>query len=229
MNRRGAYAALLVVLGALSGVSADVGGGRGHPATPWRIAGPQDAGELEAAKKEAEQCQTLTLTGALVEAPDEEFVQIHDVAISPQVKKVGDVPSHEFAGKNAAGKSVTVSFASIERFVVKAKADTTITLTVTVWPDITPKDLLRKQPTWKQLEGGFRSTVDIVIPIETRDGRALEFAGSGPGIAIEQLPEGTKVEFHGGNPRRVNPRSFWWAIPSVTKDPDYPFRMMPAA
>jgi hypothetical protein len=230
MKRRAAVAGLLVLAGALAGLSsADVGGGRGHPATPWRITGPEDIPELEAAKKEAAECQTLTMAGKLVDESDTEFVQIHDVAISPQVMRDGDVTVHEFAGKDATGQAVAVSFANVERFVVKAKTDTTVTLTVTVWPDISAKDLLDKQPTWKELNEGFRREVDVEIPIETRQGRALEFAGGGPGVAIEKLPVGAKGDFYGGSPRMVNPRRFWFAIPSVAKDADYPFRMMPAA
>jgi hypothetical protein len=221
---------LLGVLAALVGVTAaDVGGGRGHPATPWRIAGPQNVAELEAAKKEAAECQTLTLAGALVGEPDRDFVQIHDVAISPQVVRDGDVPAHEFAGRDAAGQKIAVSFSDVERFVVKAKTDTTITLRLTVWPDLSPKDLIDKQPTWTELKGGFRRDIDIEIPVETREGRALEFAGGGPSVAIERLPAGAKADFYGGNPRMVNPRRFWWAIPSVTKDAEYPYRMVPAA
>lgn len=225
---RVARAALLAL--ALSGVGgADVGGGRGHPATPWRSAAPQDVSELAAAKQAAEQCQTLTLAGKLVDGAGNEPVQIHDVAISPQVMKDGDVPVHEFAGTDATGQKVSVSFANVERFVVKAKTHSTITLTVTVWPDISPQDLLEKQPTWQQLKKGFRRQIEVEIPIETREGRALQFVGGALGLAIEKLPEGAQGDFYGGSPRMVNPRRFWWAIPSVTKDADYPFRVMPKA
>ncbi len=218
-----------LVLVALSGLAvcgmtgAAVGEGREPPASPWRAA-PRDVVAIEAAKQAARRCQTLTLAGKLADDPDNDLVRIRDVGITPQVKKAGDLPAYEFAGRK-----VSVSFANVEHFVVKAKSDTTITLTVTVWPDISPEDLLEKQPTWKELKKGFRRDVDIEIPIETSDGRALEFAGAGPGLAIEKLPEGAKGDFYGGSPRQVDPRRFWWAIPSVTKDPAYPFRAPPGA
>lgn len=37
---------------------------------------------------------------------------------------------------------------------------------------------------------------------------------------------GARGDFYGGKPYQVDPRRFWWAIPSVFRDPAYPYRVM---
>jgi hypothetical protein len=222
-------AGLAVLLCAVaSTVSADVGGGRGYPATPWRIAGPKNAAELEKARATAAKCQALSVPGSLFDESDTEIVQIEDVSLRPLPVRADEEGAYELTGRDALGKKVSLSFSDIESFVVTMKTDESIKLVVTIWPDAMPEKLIDKQPTYKQLKEGYRREVAIEIPLEALDGRALEFAGSyGPTLPITKLTVGTKGDFYGSNPKTVNPRRFWWAIPSVAKDPEYPFRIIP--
>ena len=223
-------AGLAVLLCAVaSTVSADVGGGHGYPATPWRIAGPKNAAELEKARAAAAKCQALSVPGSLFDKSDVEIAEIYNVSLRPLPARTDEEGAYELTGKDASGKKVSLSFSDIESFVVTTKTDESIKLVVTVWPDVTAKELIDKQPTYKQLKEGYRREVAIEIPLEALDGRVLGFASDGLTLPITKLTVGTKGDFYGGYPDMVNPRRLWWAIPSVAKDPEYPFRSIPRA
>lgn len=218
---------LLTLCAVVGSGSADVGGGRGQPATPWRISGPANVAELEKAREEAAHRQALSLPSALFAEAGSEAVKIEEVALRPVPAKADETGVFEFVGKDAAGKKLSLSFSNLENFVVTAKTDVAVTLKVTIWPDISPAELLARQPTYQELKESFRREVTIEIPLKAADGRALEFSGDfGLKLPLVKLAVGTKGDFYGGDPRMVNPRRFWWAIPSVNKDPDYPFRMI---
>jgi hypothetical protein len=207
-------------------IHADVGGGHGKPATPWSFQGPKSVEELEKARAAADQVQQLWLPGKLTN----EKVQLDDVALQSLPSREGEKGAYQFTGKDESGKDVSLTFSTIESFVVKAKTDRSITLSVTVWPDISLQDLLAKQPTYTDISKSYRRDVSIEIPLRTSDGREHGFAPRyGESQPLSKLELGTKGDFYGGNPHSVNPRRFWWAIPSVTADPTYPFRMMPRA
>lgn len=224
-----AYAAgLLILLCALGSGSADVGGGKGYPATPWRLSAPKSAEDLEKAKSVAAAYQTLSLPK---ESGSKDFARLRLVSLRPEKPREGDTPGYVLEGKSDSSKTVSLSFSQIESFVVAAKTPKTITLSVTVWPDISAKELLEKQPTYQQLMSGYRRTVMLEVNLRSADGRPLAFAAKSefePAWPLETFSVGTKGDFY-GDPHIVHPLQFWWAIPSVAKDPAYPYRLFPAA
>lgn len=139
--------------------------------------------------------------------------------------------AYALTGRLASGKMATLSFSEIDSFVVKSKTPEKAWLSVTIWPDISARKLLAKKPSYTQLLSAYRKVVEIEIDLKSSDGRPLvlaETGGLGSAVPLERLPAGAKVDFHGEDVHEVHPRELWWAIPSVIKDPAYPFRLAPA-
>lgn len=209
---------------------ADVGGGKGYPATPWRKEGPKSILELEEAKKIAATYQTLSIS---LEPGDEErkpeSISFERVSLMPSPYHEGDVRVYLLTGKTSLGETVAISFSQMESFAVISKDDKTISLSVTVWPDISSEELLQKQPTYKELYAGYRRDVVLNIDLGFADGRVhvLEGEWQDNRLPLKRLQVGSKASFYGGHPHMAHPLRFWWAIPSVANDEDYPFRMIP--
>jgi hypothetical protein len=209
---------------------ADVSGGKGYPATPWRKEGPQSVLDLEKAKMMADTYQTLSIFPQTANGgKKDEALHIERLRLAPTPFREGDTAVYELAGTTGSGGTIAISFSQIEGFTVRSKNNKTITLSVTVWPDITPKELLQKQPTYKQLYMDYRRDVILVLNLESADGREQAFNGGWGDITLPlaKLEAGTKAGFYEEHPHMMHPLRFWWAIPSVANDKDYPYRVIP--
>jgi len=209
---------------------ADVGGGKVYPATPWRIEGPESVLDLEKAKALAATYQTLSVPVKLVDEEREgDLLELQRVGLVPTPFREGDIPIHEFVGKSSSGETVALSFSQIESFTVISKNEKTITMSVTVWPEISPEELLRKQPTYKQLYADYRRNVVVDLSLKYADGRPQVFMGEWEEtiLPLDKLPVGVKCSLYEEHPHMVHPLRFWWAIPSVANDENYPFRLIP--
>jgi hypothetical protein len=221
----------IMIFTLLGSVSADVGGGKGYPATPWRRSAPTNIQDLEKAKVVAAEYQTLSIPGELVDKTKNELFNLYRVSLRAEKPREGDTVGYALLGKSGSGETVSLCFSQIENFIVTSKTDKTITMSVTVWPDISPNELIEKQPTYKQLRVDYKRNVILEMSLRSADGRLLVFAGGyeyGLTLPIEKLTIGTKGNFYGEHPHMVHPLRFWWAIPSVANDADYPYRMIPA-
>ena len=210
--------------------AADVSGGKGYPATPWRKEGPKSVSELEEARTAAATYQSLSIfTPPAVDEKKTELIVIDRPGLVPTPFREGDAPVYEFAGATVSGEAIAISFSQIERFTVLSKNHKTITLSVTVWPDISPEELLKIQPTYKQLNTGYRREVTVMLNLEFPDGREPAFTGHWGDITLPlgNLRVGATAGFYEGHPHMMHPLRFWWAIPSVSGGKDYPYRVIP--
>jgi hypothetical protein len=223
-------AAILLILCAVVGLAfADMPVGKGYPATPWRLEGPNSAREIEKAKESAATYQTLSVPRKIVDKKvknGNDVIRLWRVALVATPDREGDVPSYELSGTSSSGKAVKVSFSQIESFSVTSKSDKTLTVSVKVWPDISAKDLLSTQPTYKELRAGYRREIVLEMSLRSTDGRPLAFK-NGWIIPLADFLVGTKGDFYAEDPNMAHPRRFWWAIPSVANDEEYPFRIIP--
>ncbi len=221
---------------------ADVGGGKGYPETPWRREGPKSVLDLEKAKEEAASYQNLSISIKLVVEKMEgvlsafqhgkhfDLTALTRVALVPAPFREADIAIYELVGKTNFGETVAISFSQIESFTVMSKNEKTITLSVMVWPEISPEQLLEEQPTYKQLYEGYRRNVTLDLDLESADGRPLVFRGQWglTSLPLDKLPVDTKGSFYEAVLKvATDPRQFWWAIPSVTNDEAYPYRLIP--
>ena len=214
----------------LGSASADVGGGKGIPSTPYGRSGAENVQDVEKAKAAAAEYQTLEYPGEFT--ADDTWrgtVKADRVSLrGAEELREGDTVGYALVGKSGSGETLSLSFSEIESFTVTARNKKTITLSVTVWPDIAPEELWRKQPSYKQLKAGYRRNVALEMGIRSADGRPLALGDSRPKhgpppLLMEKLNVGTKIDFLGHGYTNYGQR-YWWAIPSVADDADYPYR-----
>src|SRR5262245_18884709 len=129
MRRRGfSETALLAtaVLCAALAARADVGGGKGLPATPWPVAPPKDAEEVEKARVEAAKHQTLSVPAHLLSAERTGLAHLQGVALGVEDEEDEEdegARSYALVGKGPSGETTTLSFAQIESFLVKSRKE----------------------------------------------------------------------------------------------------------
>jgi hypothetical protein len=212
---------------ALGSTYADVGGGRDIPSSPWNSSAPKSIQDIEKAKAVSEKYQTLSVPAKLVDKSNNDLLHLINVSLRVEDLRKGDIVGYALVGKSASGKTISLSFSQLKSFIVTARTNKTITVSAAVWPDISPKELFKKQPTYNQLTAGYMRTVNVEMSLRSA-GRPLVFAGEyGLTLPLEKLTVGTKGDFYGNMEEMGNPLQFWWAIPSVINDPDYPYRIVP--
>lgn len=220
----------VMLFSAFGSALADTGGGKGYPATPWRTEAPKSVLDIEKAKAMAATYQTLSVPAKTVKEEWKDRNDVHDiwrVALVATPRRHGDSSLYALVGRSSSGAEVSVSFSQVESFSVISRDDETVTVSVTVWPDISADELLEKQLTYKQLHTGYRRNLVLTLGLKSSDGRPLAFAGKWSAIQLEKLVVETKGDFYAEHPHRVHPMRFWWAVPSVAEDKDYPFRVIP--
>lgn len=217
----------------LSSASADVGGGKGTPSTPYGRSGAKSVQDVEKAKAAAAEWQSLEYPGEFT-AGWRGMVRADHVSLrGAEELREGDTVGYALVGESGSGETFSLSFSEIESFTVTARNTKTITLSVTVWPDISPEDLWKKQPSYKQLNAGYRRNVALEMGLRSADGRPVALGDSRPKhgpppLLMEKLNVGTKIDFLGHGYTNYGQR-YWWAIPSVADDADYPYRFFALA
>ncbi len=225
---------LALALGALllsaSELRADVGGGR--PSTPYHLQPTEE--DVRDAKTRAAQRQCVCFSPPV--GPLQTLRTVRIVGLTSG--QIAQVKAHRFddglleravfelKGTDAAGAPTAVSLSEMESFsVVKATAER-LWLDIVKWPDISAARLLKEKPDYTALLAGYRTKLtlifDLAWPEATRP-VLLEVLGLN-GVVFSELQPGTQVQFYCGDPKNVDPGRFWWAIPSVVRDPAYPYR-----
>ena len=88
-----------------------------------------------------------------------------------------DPQVYSLSGTISSDTPARLSFSQIESFTVSEKDDETITLSVTIWPEISAEELLHNQPSYQELSTGYRREVVLKMKLKVDDGRSLVFAG----------------------------------------------------
>ena len=164
----------VILFSAFGSAVANTGGGKGYPATPWRTEAPKSVLDIEKAKAVAATYQTLSVPAKRVKEKWKDRNDLYDiwrVALVATPRRDGDSPLYDLVGKSGSGAEISVSFSQIESFSVTSKDDKTLTVSVTVWPDISADELIAKQPTYKQLRAGYRRNLVLTMGLKSSDGR----------------------------------------------------------
>jgi len=217
---------ILVAVLCTPAVFADVGGGSGAVASPWRTEGPKDAADIERVKEEAVKFRTLSVPGSVIEPGRTRATHLRQVALGLEGADGAEARSYALRGRLPSGASAVVPFSELDSFIVKSRTGKKMVLAVTVWPDISPATLFAEQPTYQQLMAGYRRKFDLEVDLK-KDGRRLVFVDDldfMPAVPLDTLPVKTEVLFRCEEPGMAHPRELWWAIPSVIGDPSYPYR-----
>lgn len=225
----------------------DTGGGR--PATPYKAGEPSEA-EVSRTKAAAAQLQTVCIPAG--QAPDDPLYSVALVDVTAKEAAHYDPTGrdqswlakkklrYELRGKTSGGAVRTIRFSEIEKITVEKTAARHAVLKVVTWPSITPAELVQRHPDYASLKAGHRAETSLIVDVKAASGKLLslyacssrlfgerktcgDFARTTV-IPLSALPEGSEIRFYCDEPKRIDPRILWWAIPSVAMDPTYPYR-----
>jgi hypothetical protein len=207
---------------------ADIGGGSGKPMTPYGADETIDEARVEKVRREANTLRSV------------EEVPVNGTNASKTGYKVGVVcasgpkftgtPQFRFHGIDPAGVVRDIEFAEVEAFQLIATAADSVTISVTQFPAITPRELLKLRPTYTALATAWKKLVMLKMT-SSCDGGELTLAGTDWDtetkynvlFRLRDLRPNVTVELKSTARRGA---TYWWAIPSVTADKAYPYRQV---
>jgi hypothetical protein len=222
---------------------ADIGGGSGRALTPYRQDRPVVLNDVETVKRQA------------AKARDVNSIHLKDSHASARGSGIGvmfvtgnqvsGTPMFEFRGLDAGGRKTVVDFSvvdtvSLVQFENNFLSDDRAQLEIKLFPDVTPKDLLSKNPTYTQLRQQHERTVRLWIPASRGGGGELAFVAQNDNPFLERsdrnryevlaklrdIEPNMPIEFLWGRFEHNGTRlpAIWWAIQSVIKDEKYPHK-----
>ena len=153
----------------------------------------------------------------------------------------------EFRGADESGKDIAVDFSIVQSFKIVRRENDKALFEVMIFPDITPEKLLELKPSYTELRDGYTRIERIWIVLhhpEKGDLYLVGVVGREPKVMLERsgYTEICDSWFENGRyfieseyrmdhletNREVvleyNGNAIWWAIPSIIKDGEYPFR-----
>ncbi len=213
------------------GSYADVGGGR--PSTPYRLNNPT-AKQVSEARDRASRYQSICLPAGMVPGDRLDafaLVYLPEPPGSGQELRIDEDwlqarAFYELRGEQARKPAAKVRLSEIESVTVIDVADGEMLLEVTKWPDISPAELIELQPSYAALKAAYRSKLELRVRLVTSSGERLALYSSYARrpVFLDGLQRGAQLQFYCGDPTNVDNRRFWWAVPSVASDPEYPYR-----
>lgn len=217
--------ALLVLVSWLGAtqVFSGVGGGSGSPITPYARDQQPEVKTIRSFKEQASKKRVIFKIGT-----EYLFIKYVGLAYVKNEEVKGDV-RYAFCGFDKKGGKIEVDFSEVKDFTLLEKDGDFLVTEVTIFPAISPEELVSKQPSYQELEGNYTKSVKIRISPRDENGNILQILKiineKKPQIIlpIEKIEFGQKVSFEWD--LSGDRRSFWWAIPSVIDDPLYPYRL----
>jgi hypothetical protein len=129
------------------------------------------------------------------------------------------------------GEKLEVDFSEVHRFEVLKKDGNVLELGIERFPVITPEELLSDEPSFADLYEKHRKFVNLRLTLKNSNGAILSIVGRRPGK--DQMPIVSLGDIEMNRRIRLrdsldNPKGIWWAIPSVSSDPAYPYGLTAA-
>ena len=199
------------VIIAASVTRADIGGGSGKPMTPYRGGEPVTEQRVRDVQKEAN--EKMMVEGVRLAGKN--------ATKSGYRIRFARAPKFAFSGKDEKGKTRTILLANVRSFrlvEVKKKliGENQVVIEVTEFPTLTPGELLRSNPTYSAL---VARKVKLTLP-----DIALEGTDFWSDDAVHSIAKLSELEPEAEVKLTPFGELIWWAIPSVTADPSYPYR-----
>jgi len=226
--RLGALSALACA--SLSVGRANVGGGPGTPLSPYSKLSEDDISpSLVQAKKKAAAGKRVILSLPIVqrETMVERIAQL-GLAFVKDERIQGEV-THELLGVSEDGKELSVPFSEISSLEVLGHDDGKLVVELRRFPAIEPEELLRRKPTYLELRKEYTKSALLRVVVTNQSGATLHLIGQ----KVDRKPESITPLAKIAPGRTVvflealfDREAYWWAIPSVTKDPAYPYRVI---
>ena len=147
--------------------------------------------------------------------------------------RVNGEPHFDLKGTAESGGNITIPLSDVKSFTIfKVKnhwfARDEALLEVTIFPSLSPAELLQLQPSYSQLTESYTKQVRMWVFLENQDKAQLYMVGKKWDdkyealFAIRDLELNVPVVLDW--PRFLN-APIWWAVESVIKDDKYPYRV----
>ncbi len=208
----------------------DIGGGSGKPLSPYsRFRADEITASLVQEKKTAAASKKSILSLPIAHGDIEPgIISQIGLAYANAGRIEGNV-LYEFQGVTEDAEEVSVPFSEISSFEVLGEENGKLVVELKRFPAIEPEELIKRQPTYLQLRKEFTKLVLLRMALRNPSGAVLELVGSRKGkkaepiIPLNNIAPGRTVVFY---EPLFDDEAYWWAIPSVTKDPAYPYRVV---
>jgi hypothetical protein len=233
--------ALLIFLLLFRPAAADFASGGGTVVTPYSADEEVDTDWLYCSRNLAERFRFVRNLPGL----NNEHGWLAEFAMTYSQNDPPDGLIYAFTGETVAGTYLSVAFSDVEQFELleikrRLMLPDQALIKLVKFPDLSPQKLISLKPTYQQLESSYRRTVKMWISLESDTGEPLRIVAKDPYGTSQRdtsiphhfvlnfneirLHSAVKMEYgyHDGV------STVWWAIPSVTADPAYPFRYFTA-
>ena len=228
-NRTLVVQAILTALVLVSQVQANVGGG-GIPITPYPRGSQVTLQQVTKMRQKANLTRSVeyvSIVGTHVQKSG------YEVGLGYVKDRVVGEPAFKFQGVDEQNHELEVEFADVTSFRLlqvdrKLFGKDEAVLEVTVFPTLTPEQLLAEKPTYSTLLKVHKRIVRLRVMLQKGSselcmlGTSLRKNSYKVVFRIRDLEPGTEVKLDRGNQRSLE--GLWWAIQSVTDDPEYPER-----
>jgi len=212
---------------------ADVGGGSGKPISPYPPGSPVTLKQVTKMRQKASATKAVSasIIGTNVTASG------YKVGLAyMEDKKVVRDPVFKFKGVDEQNRQQEIDFADVTSFRLlhvdkKLFGKNEAVLELTIFPALTPQQLLTEKPSYSTLLENYKRIVQLKVMLQNgSDGELCMLGTSYKGnvykvvFRIRDLKPGSEVVLDSPDP--WSEQGLWWAIESVTDDPDYPHRMV---
>ena len=213
---------------------ADTGGGSGIPTTPYcgDPVGRKDwvDADVDTVKKLKEYSSKHKGISYIKVKDNKKIFDIRLMGFA--YVKSGHIDSnikYAFVGKNKRYENITIDLSEVENFRILSQENDVLLLEITSFPAISPKEIVKLQPTYLELITNYKFTTQLRLPLRSESGARIYIVGKTrrdeymvrmPIVSMEDIDKGQLIKFNTEGVRSM----LWWAIPSVATDPAYPHR-----
>ena len=208
----------------------DIGGGSGKPLSPYsHFRADEITANLVQEKKTAASSKKAILSLPIAHG-DIRPGMISQLGLAyVYAGKIEGKVLYEFQGVTEDAEELSVPFSEISSFEIMGTEDGKLVVELKRFPAIEPEELIKRQPTYLQLRKEFTKLVLLRIAPSKPSGSVLMLVGSKEGrkaepiTPLDSIAPGRTIVFY---EPLFDGEAYWWAIPSVTKDPAYPYRVI---
>lgn len=234
----GIFFVLPLVFGTIHRINGDVGGGSGKVVTPY-VPG-KEIKEMEVVEVKKISSSTRRINGLKLE---NSHVPIYGAGVGlmyVQDEAVKGEPFFKFEGIIEGDDTpVEIDFSEVDRFsLLKVKkplfSEDKALLEVIQFPDISPRDIIAKNPSYSLLRKNYTKKVRLWVNLQKKGelclvGKMYDKEGYKVLSKLRDIKQNSDVILEYGffqkQPGGMRISNIWWATDTVIKDKNYPHRL----
>jgi hypothetical protein len=232
-SSRTLMAAGIAALMCVPQLRADVGGGSGKPISPYPPGSPVTVQQVTKMRQKAS--ATKAVSASIIGTDFTASGYKVGLAYVEDKKVVRD-PMFKFNGVDEQNRQQEIDFADVTSFRLlhvdkKLFGKNEAVLELTIFPALTPQQLLAEKPSYSTLLENYKRIVQLKVMLQSgSDGELCMLGTSYKGnvykvvFRIRDLKPGSEAKLDPQD--QWSGQGLWWAIESVTADPAYPHRIV---